>query len=143
MPFWFWAFVCKQFTSCMVYYFYFLSVFVFVGMLLVGGQDSYWPMVPITFFMGCIFIYSKTCPFFFLFSFSLFLSFMGLMTSSYFCLLMEPSALLAVLHVYSLHWLFIALPIYGALKIFCKATNVVAWIPQIRFFLLGPSVLQS
>ena len=142
MPFWFWAFVCKQFTSCMVYYFYFLSVFVFVGMLLVGGRDSRWPMVPITFFMGCIFIYSKTCPLFFFFFF-LFLSFMGLMTSSYFCLLMEPSALLAVLHVYSLHWLFIALPIYRVLKIFCKATNVVAWILQIRFFLLGPSVLQS
>ena len=75
--------------------------------------------------------------------FFLFLSFMGLMTSSYFYLLMEPSALLAVLHVYSLHWLFIAFPIYGVLKIFCKAANVVAWILQIRFFLLGPSVLQS
>ena len=38
-------------------------------------------------------------------------------TSSYFYLLMEPSALLVVLHVYSLRWLFIALPIYGVLKI--------------------------
>ena len=65
------------------------------------------------------------------------------MTSSYFCLIMESLALLVVLHVYSLHWLFIALPIYGVLKIFCKAANVVAWILQIRFFLLGPSVLQS
>ena len=119
----------------MVYYFYFLSVFVFVGMLLVGGRDSRRPMVPITFFMGCIFIYSKTCPFFFL-------SFMGLMTSSYFSLLIEPSALLAVLHVYSLRRLFIALPIYGVLKFFCKAANVVAWVPRIRFFLLGSLVLQ-
>ena len=55
-----------------------------------------------------------------------FVSFMGLMTSSYFCLLMEPLALLAVLHVYSLRRLFIALPIYGVLKIFCKAADVVA-----------------
>ena len=41
---------------------------------------------------------------------------------------MEPSALLAVLHVYSLRWLFIALPIYGVLKIFAKAVDVVAKI---------------
>ena len=54
---------------------------------------------------------------------------------------MEPSALLAFLHVYSLRWLFIALPIFGVLKSFCKATDVVAKIPQIR--LLGLSVLQS
>ena len=45
-----------------------------------------------------------------------------------FCLLMEPSALLVVLHVYSLRWLFIALPIYGVLKIFAKAVDVVAKI---------------
>ena len=43
-----------------------------------------------------------------------------LITSSYFCLLMEPSALLAVLHVYSLRWLFIALPIFGVLKILVR-----------------------
>ena len=49
VPFWFWAFVCKQFTLCMVYYFYFLSVFVSVGMLFIGGRDSRRPMVPITF----------------------------------------------------------------------------------------------
>ena len=49
-------------------------------------------------------------------------------TSSYFYLLMEPSALLAVLHVYSLRRLFIALPIYGVLKIFVKAIDVVAKI---------------
>ena len=78
----------------MVYYLYFLSVFVSIGMLLVGGQDSRRPMVPITFFVSCIFIYSKTCQF--------------------------SSTLLAVLHVYSLHWLFIALPIYGVLKIFVR-----------------------
>ena len=51
-----------------------------------------------------------------------------LMTSSYFCLLMESLALLAILHVYSLRWLFIALPIYGVLKIFVKAVDVVAKI---------------
>ena len=101
----------------MVYYFYFLSVFISVGMLLVEGQDSRRPMVPITFFVGCIFIYSKTCSF--------------------------SSALLAVLHVYSPRWLFIALPIYGVLKKLCKATDIVARIPRIHFFLLGPLVLQS
>ena len=42
-----------------------------------------------------------------------------------------PSALLTVLHVYSLRWLFIALPIYGFLKNF-KAVDVVAKILQIR-----------
>ena len=115
----------------MVYYFYFLSVFISFGILLVRGRDSCQPMVPITFFVGCIFIYSKLVPFFFL-------SFMGLMTNSYFCLLMEPSALLVVLHVYYLRWLFIVLPIYGDLKIFCKAADVVAWIPRIRFFFFGP-----
>ena len=56
---------------------------------------------------------------------------------------MEPSALLAVLHVYSLRWLFIALPIYGVLKIFAKAVDVVAKILWTRFFLLGLSVLKS
>ena len=48
VPLWFWAFVCKQLTLCLIYYFYFLSVFDFV-------------------------------------------SFMGLMISSYFCLLIGPS----------------------------------------------------
>ena len=121
---------------------FFLSSFLLVCCLLgVRIPIGLWYLPPFLWVVS-LFI-RKLVPFFFLFSFSLFLSFMGLMTSSYFCLLMEPSALLAVLHVYSLHWLFIALPIYGALKIFCKATNVVAWIPQIRFFLLGPSVLQS
>ena len=42
--------------------------------------------------------------------------FFFLMTSSYFYLLMESSALLAVLHVYSFRWLFIALLIHGVLK---------------------------
>ena len=41
---------------------------------------------------------------------------------------MEPSALLAVLHVYSLRWLFIALPIYGVLKFFVKVVDVIAKI---------------
>ena len=62
MPFWFWAFVCKQFTLCMVYYFYFLFVFDFIGMLLVGGQDFRRPMVPVTFY-GLYFCLLKTCPF--------------------------------------------------------------------------------
>ena len=70
---------------------------------------------------------------FFLFSFLWYLSlfcglYLFLMTSSYFCLLMEPSALLTVLHVYSLRWLFIDLPIYRVLKIFVKAIGVVAKI---------------
>ena len=69
-------------------------------------------------FMDCIFIYRELVHF---------VSFMGLMTSSYFCLLMERSALLAVLQVYFLFRLFIALPIYGVLKeIFCKAVDIVA-----------------
>ena len=76
------------------------SVFVSVDMLPIGGQDScrLW----YHFSVGC--------------------------TSYYFYLLMEPSALLAVLHVYFLRWLFIALPIYGVLKIFVKAIDVVAKI---------------
>ena len=74
---------------------------------------------------------------FFLFSFLLICCLSGagipvacgiIFTSSYFYLLMEPSALLTVLHVYSLRWLFIALPIYGVLKIFVKAVDVVAKI---------------
>ena len=76
------------------------SVFISVDMLLVGGRDS--RRLWYHFFMGC--------------------------TSSYFYLLVEPSASLVVLHVYSLRWLFIALPIYGVLKIFVKAVDVVAKI---------------
>ena len=56
---------------------------------------------------------------------------------------MEPSALLAVLHVYSLRLAFYSLAHLWGSKNFCKAADVVAKIPRIRFFLLGPSVLQS
>ena len=80
--------------------YYIFSVFVSIDMLPVGGWDSRRPWYH--FSVGC--------------------------TSFYFYLLMEPSALLAVLHVYSLHWLFIALPIYAVLKIFVKAVDVVAKI---------------
>ena len=76
------------------------SVFVSIDMLPVGGRDS--RRLWYHFSVGC--------------------------TSSYFYLLMELSALLAVLHVYSLRRLFIALPIYGVLKIFVKAVEVVAKI---------------
>ena len=56
---------------------------------------------------------------------------------------MELSALLAVLHVYSLRLAFYSLAHLWGSKNFCKAADVVAKIPRIRFFLLGPSVLQS
>ena len=46
----------------MVYYFYFLSVFDFIGMLLVKGRDFRRPMVPVTFY-GLYFYLSKTFPF--------------------------------------------------------------------------------
>ena len=62
MPLWFWAFVCKQLILCMVCYLYFLSVFDFVGMLLVGGREFCRPMVPVTFY-GLYLYLSKTCPF--------------------------------------------------------------------------------
>ena len=76
------------------------SIFVSIDMLPVGGRDSH--RLWYHFSMGC--------------------------TSSYFYLLMEPSALLVVLHVYSLRRLFIALPIYGVLKNFVKVVDVVAKI---------------
>ena len=56
-------------------------------------------------------------------------------------LLMEPSALLAVLHVYSLRLAFYSLAHLWGSKNFCKAADVVAKILRIR--LLGPSVLPS
>ena len=67
------------------------SIFVSIDMLLVGGRDS--RRLWYHFSVGC--------------------------TSSYFYLLVKTSASLVVLHVYSLCWLFIALPIYGVLKNFC------------------------
>ena len=76
------------------------SVLVSIDMLHVRGRDS--RRLWYHFFVGC--------------------------TSSYSYLLVEPSASLAVLHVYSLRWLFLALPIYGVLKIFVKAVDVVAKI---------------
>ena len=76
------------------------SVFVSVDMLPIGGWDS--RRLWYHFSVGC--------------------------TSSYFYLLVEPLASLAVLHVYSLRWLFIALPIYGVLKIFVTVVDVVVKI---------------
>ena len=58
-------------------------------------------------------------------------------------LLMELLALLAVLHVYSLRLAFYSLAHLWGSKKFCKAAVVVAKIPRICFFLLGPLVLQS
>ena len=75
-------------------------VFVSIDMLPVGAQDS----------RRLWYHFSVVC------------------TSSYFYLLMEPSASLVVLQVYFLRWLFIALPIYGVLEIFVKAVDVVAKI---------------
>ena len=95
---------------------FFLSSFMLVCCLL-GVEIPVGLWNPSLFFVGCIFIYLKTRPF--------------------------SSTLLVVLHVYSLCWLFIALTIYGVLKNFCKATDVVARILRIRFFLLGPLALQS
>ena len=46
----------------MICYLYFLSVFDFVGMLLVGGREFCRPMVPVTFY-GLYLYLSKTCPF--------------------------------------------------------------------------------
>ena len=62
-PFWFWAFICEQLNSCMVYYFYFLSVFDFVGMLLVGGREFRWPILSVTFYWLYLYLL-KTCPFY-------------------------------------------------------------------------------
>ena len=68
----------------MVCYFYFLSAFDFVGMLLIGGREFRRPMVPVTFYKLYLYLL-KTCPF---------CKFYGPMTSSYFYLLVELSALL-------------------------------------------------
>ena len=91
----------------MVYYFYFLSVFHFIGMLLVGGRDFHrlWYPAP---FMGCIFIYRKLVRF---------VSFMGPSALCLSCLigLLSPLAFYSLAHL----WRFIVN------FFFCKAVDVV------------------
>ena len=98
-------FVNNLFCVWYVIYIFFLSLILLVCCLL-GAENSVglWFLSP---FMGCIFIYQKLVRF---------VSFMGLMTSSYLCLLMEPSALLPWLsYRFVLSVGFITLPIYGVL----------------------------
>ena len=119
---------------------FFLSSFLLVCCLLgVGIPIGLWYLSPFLWVVS-LFI-RKLVPFFFLFFFFLKFyrpddQFLLLFTYQAICFIGCLTCLFSPLAFYSL-------PIYGVLKFFCKAANVVAWILQIRFFLLGPSVLQS